>query len=91
MSKNVATKKADLTEDKLFSLGFGFIFKLVCAPKTWSPEKVSDEATRMDPPGTSANRWVISEPDPDREGDFKGVNNLPCPDDCNRTHWMVNC
>lgn len=36
------------------------------------------------------NRWVISTPE-QRDDDFNGVNHLPCPDDCNRTHWLVNC
>lgn len=53
----------DLTEDRLFSLGFGLVWKAVCAPSSWS----------------------------EREGPFNGVNHLPCPDDCNRTHWLVNC
>lgn len=85
-----AKAKVDLTEDRLFSLGFGLVFKAVCAPSHWSPEKVADEATKMDPPGTSENRWVISTPE-QRDDDFNGVNHLPCPDDCNRTHWLVNC
>lgn len=80
----------DLTEDRLFSLGFGLVFKCVCAPSSWSAERVSDEATKADPPGTSANRWEVSEPR-EREGDFNGVNKLPCPDDPNRTHWLLNC
>jgi hypothetical protein len=82
--------QVDLTENRLFSLGFGLIFKVVCAPSSWNEDKVSDEATKMDPPGTSVNRWVVSDPE-ECEGDFKGKNNLPCPDDCNRTHWIVNC
>lgn len=81
----------DLTEDCLFSLGWGLVCKCVCAPSSWSAERVSDAATAMDPPGTSANRWVVSEPDDTRTDDFKGTNNLPYPDEAGRTHWLVNC
>lgn len=47
------TKDADvnLTEDRLFSIGQGLIYKPICAPKTWSKEKVETEATAADPPG----------------------------------------
>jgi len=83
-------KNVDLTEDRLFHLGFGFVFKLVCAPSSWSPERVAEQATADDPPGTSLNEWVISEPR-ERIDDFNGVNHLPCPDCDNRTHWLLNC
>lgn len=82
--------KIDLTEDRLYSLGFGLIYRLVCAPASWSPERVGEEATRQDPPGTSANRWKVTDPH-EREDDFNGVNQLPCPDDPNRTHWLIAC
>lgn len=88
MTKNA---DVDLTEDRLFPLGWGFIFRVVCAPSSWSPEKVSEELTKSDPPGTSANRWVVSEPDDERDGDFKGCNHIQCNDDKNRTHWLMNC
>lgn len=81
----------DLTEDRLFQISWGLIYKVVCAPKGWDEQRVSDEATRMDPPGTSGNRWVVSEPDVDRDEPFKGVNHIECNDDCNRFHWLVNC
>jgi hypothetical protein len=84
-------QNVDLTADVLYPLGFGLIFKAVCAPSSWSAEKVAEVATRMDPPGTSLNQWVVSDPDPEREEPFKGVNNTPCPDECNRTHWLLNC
>ncbi len=76
----------DLTEDRLFSLGFGLIYKGVCAPKSWSKEMVEEEATKADPPGTSANRWVCSEINEERP-----ENPLPCNDNCNRVHWIMNC
>lgn len=81
----------DLTEDRLFSLGFGLIFKIVCVPKSWEDERISDEATKHDAPGTSANRWVVSTPDPERNEPFKNTNRVPCNDDPNRQHVMVNC
>ena len=64
----------DLTQDRLFSLGWGLVFKAVCAPAAWDAERVSAEATREDPPGTSVNRWVVSDPDNEREDAFKGVH-----------------
>ena len=83
--------EVDLTEDRIFPLGWGLIYRCVCAPKSWSCERIEDDVTRSDPPGTSANRWVISEAHDDRDDEFKGVNNLPCPDDENRVHWLMNC
>lgn len=80
----------NLGEDVLVSLGWGLIFRGVCTPSSWSPEKVGEIATRMDPPGTSANKWVVSDP-AERDGPFNGTSHLPCPDDCNRTHWLLNC
>lgn len=85
------SQKVDLTADELYHLGWGLMFSAVCAPSSWSAEKVAEVATRMDPPGTSANQWVVSDPDTERDEPFKGVNNIPCPDDCNRTHWLLNC
>lgn len=81
----------DMNADRLFELSWGLIFKVVCAPKSWSEERVSEEATAMDPPGTFADKWVVSTPNNDRDDAFRGTNHLPCPDDCNRVHWLVNC
>lgn len=80
----------DLTEDRLFPCGWGLIYRVVCAPKSWAPERVAETATREDPPGTSVNEWVISDPG-ERKDAFNGVNQLPCPDDPNRVHWLINC
>lgn len=85
-----AEKKVDLTEDRIFPLGWGLIYRAVCAPKSWTPERIAAQATADDPPGTSANRWEIATPQ-ERKDDFNGVNQLPCPDDCNRVHWLLNC
>lgn len=81
----------DFTEDRCFSLGWGLIFRAVCAPKSWDAERVSNDATRENPPGTSLNRWEISEPDSDRDDAFKGANPIQCPDCEDRWHWLLNC
>lgn len=81
----------DLSQDRLYSCWAGLIYGVVCAPKSWPPEKVSEEATRMNPPGTTLNKWVVSHPD-EREGSvFDGTNCVPCPDSPDRVHWLVNC
>ena len=98
MKMGEAQKKVDLSEDRLFPLGWGLVYKVVCAPEHWTADRVSDEATRMDPPGTSANRWVATSDEGakdvgDREGGnpFKDGNPIQCPDCENRRHWLVNC
>lgn len=83
-------KNVDLTEDRIFPVGWGLVYRVVCAPASWAPERVAAEVTRDDPPGTSANQWVISKPH-ERGDDFNGVNNLPCPDCGHRKHWLLNC
>ena len=86
------TKTAvDLTEDRVFPLGWGLVFRAVCAPASWSAEQVAEDVTRNDPPGTMANRWVVSEPDDDRDDAFRGCNCIQCPDDPSRRHWLLNC
>lgn len=83
-------KNVDLTENRIFFLGTGIINRCVCAPASWTADEVATDVTAKDPPGTTANQWVISEPQ-DRDGDFNGVSHLPCPDDEHRTHWLLNC
>lgn len=80
----------DLTENKLFPISWGIVYCVWCAPKSWTAEEVSNEVTRKDPPGTSVNRWVVCEPR-EREDAFNGVNQVPCNDDPDRVHWMLNC
>lgn len=80
----------DLTQDRLFFLGQGLIYRIVCAPASWSSDRVAEEVTRADPPGTSANRWVPSEPS-ERDDPFNGTNCVDCNDDPNRRHWLLNC
>lgn len=84
----------DMKAEKLFTLHWSLIYKVMCAPKAWDAEKVSAQATADDPPGTSANRWVCSDPStmdlPD-DHPFKAGNPCVCNDDPDRRHWMVNC
>jgi hypothetical protein len=83
-------KNLDLTENRIFTLGWGLVYRCVCAPTRWTAEEIERDVTANDPPGTMANRWVIAEPS-EREDEFNGVNHLRCPDDENRTHWLMNC
>lgn len=82
--------EVDLTEDRLFPLGWGLISRAVCAPKSWSAEKVAEAATTQDPPGTSVNKWVISEAH-ERKDVFNETNCIQCPDSDDRRHWLLNC
>lgn len=83
--------KPDLTEDRIFPCGWGLLFRVVCAPKSWSDDKISETVTREDPPGTFNNQWVVSEPDDERTDQFKGVSRIQCPDCENRWHVLMNC
>lgn len=75
----------DFDDDRLLYLGTGLIYRCVCAPKSWSSETVEKEVTRVDPPGTIANRWVIS------NSEDVGPNPSQCPDCDHRQHWTLNC
>lgn len=79
----------DLTQDRLFYLKTGIIYRCVCAPKSWAPDKVADTVTSADPPGTSANQWVIT--DTSNRDDFEGKQPMQCSDDPERQHWILNC
>ena len=82
----------DLTEDKLFFLGWNLLYCPVCAPASWTCEQVENAATRENPPGTSRNRWVMTEAkDDERLGPFSGNNPHPCPDAPGRMHWLLTC
>lgn len=81
----------DFTEDRLFPVGWGIIYRCVCAPKSWSDDRISDELSAKDPPGISAGRWVVSDPDDTRDDKFKGVNRVQCPDCADRWHVLCNC
>lgn len=83
----------DMKADRLFHIQTHIIYKIVCAPKAWTGDQVSDVASRENPPGTSANRWVVSDlSDSDQEDNpFKSSNPQPCNDDPDRVHWLLNC
>ena len=83
-------EKADLATNKIFPLGWGLVFRAVCAPKSLTGAEVADQVTQTDPPGTSNNEWVLSDPE-EREKDFDGINKLQCPDCDDRWHWLLNC
>lgn len=84
-------ENCDLTEDRIFFLGTGLIYRCVCAPKTWAAERVSDEVTAADPPGTQSNRWVVADIQERPDNAFDNKLNEPCPDDEHRQHWLLNC
>lgn len=90
MTTEIEDKAALLKEDKALAVSWGIVFCVWCCPKAWSAERIGEEVTRKHPPGTSLNQWVVSEPR-ERKDDFNGVNQLPCPDDPNRVHWLLNC
>lgn len=80
----------DLKSNEVFPVGWGLIYCVWCAPKSFTAEEVQTKVNAKDRPGTSLNEWVISEPK-ERDDSFNGVNSNPCPDDADRTHWLLNC
>ncbi len=50
---NAKESKVDLTKDRVFPLGWGLVYRAVCAPASWTPEQVAADVTKNDPPGTS--------------------------------------
>lgn len=82
----------DLKAEKLFCVSYGLIYKCMCAPASWSADQVAQRATQDDPPGTSENRWVVTDTSSfDDDHPFKNGNPQPCNDDPDRRHWVVNC
>lgn len=87
-----ANPDVNYSEDRLFSLWWGLVYKAVCAPAHWDAQRVSDEATKAAPPGTTANRWVVTSTESmDDDHPFNSGNPQPCPDCADRRHWIVNC
>lgn len=84
------SSEVDLDSRKIYPLGWGLIFRVVCAPKDMSDDEISDSVSRDDPPGTSANRWEVSEP-AERDDMFDGVNRIQCSDCEDRHHVLMNC
>lgn len=79
----------DLTEDRIFTLHTGLVYRNVCAPSSWTRERVEADVNAQSPTGIRSE-WVVSEAI-EREGDYNGCSCLACPDDPNRTHWLMNC
>lgn len=73
-----------------FPVAMGVLHCVWCVPKAWSAKEVGEEATRRDPPNTSSNEWIVAEPQP-RKDQWNGINWMPCPDDPDRVHWLLNC
>lgn len=83
----------DLTEDRLFPCGWGLIYRVVCAPKTWDDERISDVMSAKDPPGTSVNRWVVTDDEAAAKHEqwAHPTNRKQCPDSDHRDHVLMNC
>lgn len=87
----------DLESDVVYPMGWGLIFRVVCAPERFDDDAISDIVSRNDPPGTSVNRWVVC-PDERAEEHEQWVEQTgvktaraPCPDDPGRCHVLMNC
>ena len=84
------TDEPNLSGDDILFLSWGLIYRTVCAPNSISDEEISEFVSKEDPPGTSFNRWVVSDPE-ERDDMFDGVNRIPCPDCAKRSHVLMNC
>ena len=86
-------RQVDFTEDRLFPLGWGLIYRVVCAPKDWDDDRIGDDLSMRDPPGTSVNRWVVS--DNESAANHKQwahpTNRKQCPDCEGSWHVLMNC
>lgn len=89
-------EKHDLTTDKVFPMGWGLVYRAVCAPKGLTDQEISDIVSYNDPPGTSHNRWEVV----DNEDSMKlskwaeKYGNSPrvqCPDCEGREHVLMCC
>lgn len=77
-----------LIENKLYHISERLIFRVVCAPKDWSKEKVLEEnLKKFGAPGTSAG-WIISKDENLPDGD---TNPIKCDESDSRVHWALNC
>lgn len=90
-------KTPDLTSDEIFPLGWGLVFRVVCAPKGKTDEEISDAVTAKDPPGTMNNRWIVSSDESAAahaqwcEAYKVTTARAPCPDCADRVHVLMNC
>ncbi len=87
----------DLSSDKIYPLGWGLIYRGVCAPSKFTDQEISDSVSRDDPPGTSLNRWEVvsdeSAKDHPNWSDQSGAETAraPCPDCEDRVHVLMAC
>ena len=88
-----AKAQIDFSEDRIFPCGWGLIYRVVCAPKSWDDERISDDVSLNDPPGTSANRWEVTsdESAANHEQWAHSTNRKQCPDCADRWHILMNC
>lgn len=87
------SKVVDFSEDRVFPLGWGLVFRVVCAPKSWSDERIADDVSANDPPGTSVNRWEVTDDGSASEHHqwAHPTNRKQCPDCQDRWHVLMNC
>lgn len=87
------TPPVDLTADRLYPYGWGLIYRVVCAPKSWSDERIGDDMSMCDPPGTSVNRWVVTNNSAAAKHEqwAHKTNRKQCPDCEHRDHVLMNC
>lgn len=87
----------DLASRKVYPVGWGLIYRVVCAPKDMGDDEISDIVTRNDPPGTTVNQWVVtsdeSAADHPNWSEQTGSNTAraQCPDCTDRNHVLMNC
>lgn len=83
----------DLNEDRVFPVASGLIYRVVCAPSTWSDDRISEAVTAASPPGTINNRWEVSSAkaaSKHRQWQHETARK-PCPDCDHRVHVLMNC
>ena len=90
-------EKVDLDSRKVYPLGWGLIYRGVCAPADMTNEELGNIVSRNDPPGTSLNRWEVSSdetaadhPNWSEQSGSKTAR-AQCPDCEGRVHVLMNC
>jgi hypothetical protein len=90
-------EKIDLASRKVYPVGWGLVYRVVCASADMSDDEISDIVTRNDPPGTSLNEWnVTSDESAADHPNWPEVSGgttarAPCPDCDDRVHVLMNC
>lgn len=93
----VEGEKVDLDGDKIYSLGWGLIYRVVCSPKKHSNETISDCVSFNDNPGTSVGRWEVTSDEGAKshpnwsEASGSEEARAQCPDHPERHHVLMNC